>query len=331
VYLLLAVLVAAVSWPLQKLLEFGHPLAQVFGLGLALVLGLVVVMVILVLGFLGLYLEQKRDLHRLEVCFDRKAAQEAWKGAEGYGVPLSDIVAVQIVFEERANEYQLILILKGLPWARRRQLAQHHNLRQIQKLGRQLSDFLKGPLLAHTRDEAATEGGRELVKVFVEPHDPPFEADSLWAKPLGGELYELRSTPWYAFDLHFLDVVRAVPDQPGSKPRIVEVVRRSGHNTVRVSFLPEIGEAERVEKIRWLHRWRVSYERRNGRLYAIDVEPEADYSALCTQLDLWKLAGVLVYETGTTREDRAEQNPGAHRAGHSGSSWNDGAEGRPGG
>jgi hypothetical protein len=46
---------------------------------------------------------------------------------------------------------------------------------------------------------------------------------------------------------------------------------------------------------------------------------------------LWKLAGLLVYETGTTRKDRAEQKAAADAAGHSDSLWNDGVASRPGG
>ena len=108
---------------------------------------------------------------------------------------------------------------------------------------------------------AADEG---LVKVFLELHDAPFETESFWAKPLGGDLYELRNSPWYAFDLHFYDIVRAIPDQPDEKPRIVGVVRRSGHKTLRVLFPPEVAEPERLEMLRSLHHWRGFHESCNG-------------------------------------------------------------------
>jgi hypothetical protein len=144
---------------------------------------------------------------------------------------------------------------------------------------------------------AADEG---LVKVFVELRDAQFETESFWAKPLGADLYELRNSPWYAFDLHFYDVVRAVPDKPGEKPRILEVVRRSGHKTLRVLFPPEIGEPERLDMLRSLHPWRGFHENCNGRLYAVDVEPDGNYGAVCDQLWQWEQAGRLQYETGTT-------------------------------
>src|SRR5262245_23662456 len=112
-----------------------------------------------------------------------------------------------------------------------------------------------------------------LVKVLVELRDATFETESLWAKPLGGDLYEIRNSPWFAFDLHFYDIVRAVPDQPDEKPRIIEVVRRSGHKTLRVLFAPEVKQAERLSMLRSLHKWRGFYENCDDHLYAVDVEP----------------------------------------------------------
>jgi hypothetical protein len=113
-------------------------------------------------------------------------------------------------------------------------------------------------------------------------------------------LYELRNSPWYAFDLHFYDVVRALPDQPDDKPRVIEVVRRSGHKTLRVLFPSELGEHERLDMLQSLHQWRGFHENCNDSLYAIDVEPDGDYQAVCNQLWEWEQAGRLYYETGTT-------------------------------
>ena len=139
-----------------------------------------------------------------------------------------------------------------------------------------------------------------LVKVFIELNGDQFERESFWAKPLGNDLYELRNMPWYAFDLHFCDVVRALPDKMGEVPRIIDVVRRSGHKTLRVLFPPELNEEDRLEMLRSLHQWRGFHENCDSRLYAVDVEPDGDYAAVCDQLWTWEQAGRLVYETGTT-------------------------------
>jgi len=142
----------------------------------------------------------------------------------------------------------------------------------------------------------------QMVKVFVELHDALYETESFWAKPFGSDLYELRNSPWYAFGLHFYDVVRAVRSKPDEKARIIEVVRPSGHKTLRVVFPLELSEADRLEMLRSLHQWRAFHENCDGRLYAVDVEPEGDYKAVCDQLWAWEQAGRLFYETGITRE-----------------------------
>lgn len=144
----------------------------------------------------------------------------------------------------------------------------------------------------------ASEQG--LVKVCVELRDSPYERESFWAMPLGNDLYELRNSPWHAFDLHFYDVVRAIPDEPDDIPRILEVVRRSGHKTLRILFVPEVAEDERLAMLRSLHQWRGFHENCNSKLYAVDVEPNGDYAAVCNQLWAWEQEGKLYYETGTT-------------------------------
>jgi hypothetical protein len=96
--------------------------------------------------------------------------------------------------------------------------------------------------------------------------------------------------------------VKAVPDKPDEKPRIIEVVRRSGHKTLRVLFAPDVTEGQRSRMLKSLHKWRGFYENCDGHLYAVDVEPDGDYGAVCDQLWKWEQAGRLVYETGTTGE-----------------------------
>jgi Domain of unknown function (DUF4265) len=86
---------------------------------------------------------------------------------------------------------------------------------------------------------AAKRRGDELVKVRMEaPDGSPWsgwvESGSLWSRPLGGDLYEIQNTPIHARDLHFVDVVRAIPDAPGEIPNVVAVVRSGGHRTLRI-------------------------------------------------------------------------------------------------
>jgi Domain of unknown function (DUF4265) len=145
-----------------------------------------------------------------------------------------------------------------------------------------------------------TETKEGLVKVYVDlPGDTGAGGESFWAKPVEPDLYELRNSPWYAFDLHFGDVVRAVPNQPGEKPRIRKVVRRSGHKTLRVVFPKETPEAEQLALLDELKPYGASYERAHAYFLAVDVLPEGDYQKVCDLLWAWENAGKLEYETGT--------------------------------
>jgi hypothetical protein len=147
----------------------------------------------------------------------------------------------------------------------------------------------------------------ELVKVRVEaPSGSPWsgwvESESLWARPLGGELYEIQITSFHAPDLHFLDVVRAIPEAPGEMPKVVTVTQRGGHRTLRVLFDPTIADEDRRAMLHSLNRWRAYYENGDDRLFAVDIEPGGDYRAVVEQLDAWQHDGKLVYDHGTGNE-----------------------------
>ena len=68
----------------------------------------------------------------------------------------------------------------------------------------------------------------ELTKIHIDLGDNPESGgEAMWAKALGDDLYELRNSPFFAYDLNFLDIVRAIPQRPDLKPSIKAVVRRS--------------------------------------------------------------------------------------------------------
>ncbi|MGE3273259.1 MAG: DUF4265 domain-containing protein [Chloroflexota bacterium] len=144
--------------------------------------------------------------------------------------------------------------------------------------------------------------GEHLVKIRVDlPRDnEDARSESFWAEPLGNDLFRLRNTPFYAYDLHFLDVVRATPDAPGDLPTIREVVERSGHRTFRVLFAPSTSEQRIREILNDLGDLAVNYEGAFGRFYALDVRPEANYQAVVDLLHGYEIQEILTYETGGT-------------------------------
>lgn len=137
-----------------------------------------------------------------------------------------------------------------------------------------------------------------LTKVHIDlPNHWAAGGESIWAHPLGEDLYELRNVPFYAYDLNYLDVVRATSDGPALKPEVREVVRRSGHRTLRVVFEKEVPEERRLELLDGLARLRVSYEGATRIYFALDLEPGADEAAVREQLDASEQEGLLAYET----------------------------------
>ena len=146
-----------------------------------------------------------------------------------------------------------------------------------------------------------SEPEEKLVKVHIDlPDETRTSGESFWAKPVGPELFELRNSPWYAHDLHFGDVVRAVADEPGKTPRILKVVRASGHKTLRVIFPKDTTEPEQVAVIDELRPYGASYERAYSHFLAIDVAPGGDYQKICDILWALEQDGALTYDTGAT-------------------------------
>ena len=75
--------------------------------------------------------------------------------------------------------------------------------------------------------------------------DAPSATETLWARSLGDDLYQLDNTPWYARGCALGDIVRCVGGE-GELPAFSEVVRPSGNRTIRI-FVPD-GPARRHTK-----------------------------------------------------------------------------------
>lgn len=126
------------------------------------------------------------------------------------------------------------------------------------------------------------------------------DGEPLWAEPLGDDLYRIESLPFYAYDVHVRDVVRAVPRAPDDElPMVVGVVERSGYKTLRVMFDIELPPDEVQHLLGALTARNVEYEHAQGYFYALNVPPDADYEGVCRMLWSLENAGRLNYETGT--------------------------------
>jgi len=161
------------------------------------------------------------------------------------------------------------------------------------------------PLRDHSHDTdngssaRPAEDAGNLTKVHIDlPNHWWFKGESLWAKPLGGDLYEIHNIPFCAYGLNCKDVVRATAASPDLKPEIREIVRRSGNRTLRLFFIADEPDpqAQRpcLAELEAMDAW---VERANPRVVCVNANPTADYAGICEYLAKLEAAGVLEYET----------------------------------
>src|SRR5215471_20402845 len=112
-----------------------------------------------------------------------------------------------------------------------------------------------------------------LTKVHIDlPNHWSTGGESLWARFLGGDFYELRSVPFYAYGLSFGDVVEAKAAEPDLKPEVLRVITAGGHRTLRVSFSKQVPEERRIELMKSLNALKGFFERATSSYFAVDVE-----------------------------------------------------------
>jgi hypothetical protein len=141
-----------------------------------------------------------------------------------------------------------------------------------------------------------------LVKVHIDlPNHWGTGGESMWARDLGGGLFELQNVPFYAYGLNLNDVVRASSPDPTLKPEIREVVRSGGHRTLRVVFTNGCSAEAQSLVLDPLAKLGVTFERATAKHLALDVVPEGRYDTVCEALAKLEADGVLEYETCEAR------------------------------
>lgn len=177
---------------------------------------------------------------------------------------------------------------------------------------------------------SATDPNHGLVKiVFTSPDDG--ETESMWAEPVGVDLYKVRNTPWHFYGVHFEDVVRAQPATDGVL-EFVEVVAPSGFSTFRILRREGVGKARFMEAFAPLKAIGCGYEQAYTRLYAIDVPPGADLERVSAALDSGMSAGIWDWEAGSAdnggqarrflgQEDQPDDSSVRHRRRELNSTW----------
>ncbi len=121
---------------------------------------------------------------------------------------------------------------------------------------------------------------------------PPADWEHLWARPIGDSLFEIDNTPFFARGVSFRDVVFA--ERQGRLNVFREVVRRSGHRTLRAILFDQTLTSELREQLRMVG-CETELSHIPG-LIAIDVPPSVELSCVRELLDDGENAGHWEYE-----------------------------------
>lgn len=137
------------------------------------------------------------------------------------------------------------------------------------------------------------ENENDLVKVHFDLAEPDMGigGESLWAAPLGMNLYELRNSPWHVRNVNWMDVVEAIPRNENEWPEFVRVHKRSGHRTIHVYIL-DAGKDRTKEILDNCNRLGSTYEGMDDRMYALDFKPGIDVTPTIEYLESLKAKDV---------------------------------------
>jgi len=147
-------------------------------------------------------------------------------------------------------------------------------------------------------DRQRAESSEGLVKVTFDlpEKEGALATESLWAEPIGDNLYRLRNVPFYLRGFSEQDTVRA--EEHEGRLAVTDIVERGGHSTYRI-FLPEQTTEEQFAKD-WasLRELGCTYERATRRLVGVDVPPHADVYAAYNVLEKGERDGLWEFEEG---------------------------------
>ena len=125
----------------------------------------------------------------------------------------------------------------------------------------------------------------KFVKIVIDLPDAEdgVGGEGVWSVKVGDDLYEVRNSPWHTLEVNYLDIVRAVAPDEDKKPVVTEVVRRGGHRSIHVVFFEE-GLDKKEEVFAHLKELGTTYEGANGKMFAIDLPPTADFDVVADYL-----------------------------------------------
>lgn len=187
------------------------------------------------------------------------------------------------------------------------------NLKAGMEIPRTVSHYVGLAILQSRRTSylMGNSDERSLVKITFdldqdEDGYPPVDCEYLWAKPVGGNLYELDNTPFFVRGISTADLVEAEPDEH-RELRFKALNRPSGHTTLRVIVFRESSDGRpitaRVRSLRQrLSELGCSSELSHlAGLIAVDVPPNIELDAVLSVLSDGEASSLWEYEEAALR------------------------------
>lgn len=118
-----------------------------------------------------------------------------------------------------------------------------------------------------------------MVKVrFSDPAGA--NTETLWAKPIDANLYQLDNSPFFVYGVSWQDTIEARP----GKDHVLEYVRcvrKSGNRTVRIIFQDyRSSDSYAEEVLKGLRNLDCSYEGMQPKMISVNVPPKVDLRAV---------------------------------------------------
>lgn len=133
------------------------------------------------------------------------------------------------------------------------------------------------------------------IRFHLLNHPAGHSGESLWADHLGENLFEIRNIPIFAYGVNFLDVVTVCEDDEGVL-QVKEVVRESGHHTIRVFFVDGKSSDENLNRLNDFKGENIGSEKWNDDLYALNIPPQRNYEQFITELENLESKGIIKFE-----------------------------------
>jgi Domain of unknown function (DUF4265) len=124
-----------------------------------------------------------------------------------------------------------------------------------------------------------------------------YESESLWAEPLGGNLYRVWNLPVFAYNVDMRAVVECREPPEGGLPVVTRVVEPGDCFVIRLFFSEAATEEQIQTVLDVLSARRALFEKANLRHWAVGLRTAADFDWVGPALEPHVQSGIVSFES----------------------------------